>query len=74
MDLFSDLPGNGKGALGAPSDDEGGFSITAVVESTYGQYSPMEMLYHRDFWSQQGQMCSTWLVPKVSLLLDPAKK
>lgn len=30
MDLFSNLPGNGKGALGAPSDNEGGFNVTAL--------------------------------------------
>lgn len=36
-DTFSDLPGNEKGTLGAPGDYEGGFNITASVESTYSQ-------------------------------------
>ncbi|KAK2541012.1 hypothetical protein Q9233_001065 [Columba guinea] len=29
--------GNGKGTLGVKSDDEAGFNVTSVVESTYGQ-------------------------------------
>lgn len=37
MDTFSDLPGYGKGTSGAPGDYEGGFNITAVVESMYSQ-------------------------------------
>lgn len=37
MDLSSGLAGNGKGILGAPSDNEGGFNVTAAVESRYGQ-------------------------------------
>lgn len=37
MNLSCDLPGNGKGTLGVQSDDEVGFNVTSVVESTYGQ-------------------------------------
>lgn len=37
MNLSCDLPGNGKGTSGVQSDDEVGFNVTSVVESTYSQ-------------------------------------
>lgn len=73
MNLSCDLPGNGKGILGVQSDDEVGFNVTSVVESTYSQDGDGDAVPQK-FLQSQGQICSTWLMPKVSLLLDPAKK
>lgn len=41
-DVFPDLPGNGKVASWAPSEDEDDFSNTAAAESAYAGAVPQD--------------------------------